>query len=217
MIARDTTATGAVSTGTSLVFSHTMGTGTAGIILVNLTITTGASFVVTTATYGGQALSKIIDTSEGAVEQIIYYLYAPPTGANNVIFDWTGTVVLASAVSASYLGASVPFPEVGVSSNKGLAGGGTGNVTVTTLTNNDWVIFMTSIKDGITQTPGANTIQNGGNSNGAWVWDTDAAVTPPGLLTQSASWNPNPRDFVATQFAMAPYNPSATGLIALIM
>ena len=79
------------------------------VLFVHTTLVGVAPGVVDFITYGGENLQKL-DHNEfidggNQQRQEVWYLFAPPTGANNIIVDWTGWGVI-NTTGVSWAGAS---------------------------------------------------------------------------------------------------------------
>lgn len=105
-IAFDTVNGGAsVNPGTSVSWTHTMGTGAHGLLLVAVFSTSGGSDDVTGATYDGVAMSLLGSRVQvpGDRWMSLWGLLAPATGANTVVVSASSSGVIAGS-SISYTG-----------------------------------------------------------------------------------------------------------------
>lgn len=203
-IARDASAQATTGSGSPRTWTHVMGSGSGGTLMVIVTFINVTSLSGVSATFNGVSMSGNNGVTQSGVDVIVQYvfiLYAPTVGSHTVSVSYSGTGGTVTGVSGSYTGMRSANPEVGFASGHG-SGTGTGNLGTTTSFDNDWVVFFTSIKDGLTQTGGANTV-GFINLDGSNMWDTNSPVTPPQSLNQSATWA-STRDWVVTSFAMAP-------------
>ena len=122
------------TSGTTLAWSHVVGSGTNRILMVGITIggnsTTGAVSTVTSVTYGSQALTLVPNTAISAanaeIRTEIWYLLAPNTGTNTI------TVTL-PAGARSITGGGVSYTGVDQTTPFGTAASATGVGTTASL------------------------------------------------------------------------------------
>lgn len=141
-----------VTSATSNTWSHTVASGKSNQILV-VSVDAGAS--ITGVTYGGQSLTSLGSvTYNGATETLsMWYLLAPPTGANNIIATASGTTFIIGT-SASYYGVaqSSIFGTLATNSGTGTASSN----TVTTTSAQQMVIDLVNNAAASTDTAGAS-------------------------------------------------------------
>lgn len=180
-IARDVAVSGGSVTATSLTYSHTT-SGSDRLLVVTYQSGTSADRI-TGITYGGVAMTKLGSSLQNTRFTGYYYLLNPSLGANNVVLTGSTSDVI-EAYSASYTGVNqTGNPEASTSNNNGLvnvAGGASLTSSVTTLSDNAWLIMSAwSFQDGISA--GANTTSFNGTNSG--FYDSNGAKSPPGSFS----------------------------------
>lgn len=153
-IAFDASTDGGSVSSTSLTYAHTC-TGSNGILFVGVY---GDATSITGATYAGVAMKLLSKrTSTSGPAGYVFQLVNPSTGANNVVVSASGTITIAS-MCASYTGANQSDIEdaLAVGTQDGVGSGSWTGPSITTITNNDWVLMFT-VKT-FTEAP---TAQNG--------------------------------------------------------
>ena len=125
-------------TGKSVTFSHTTPSGANRLLIVHGSCTTGTARV-TAVTYAGVSMTLGVE-SAGDSYQVIYYLVAPATGANDVVMTWNPAPTANRAIQAavSYSGVA-QTGSTGVTGTDGVAGTNT-SIAVTTQTANSWLV-----------------------------------------------------------------------------
>lgn len=197
-IAYDTSASGSADTQVSLTFSHTMSSASGGFlaVLINLdqTLTNG----VITVYYGGQAMTLATSVSSGSAPSsssyaYVYYLFDPPTGANNLVITCNTTYII-NALSVSYTGVR-PTTIDGHSSNV-LEAVSSYTGTLVTTHDQSWglVFTVTGIR---TVTPDTNLTSRAtfassyGLTEHLFAGDSNGAISPAGSCSQSATFSGN--------------------------
>ncbi len=152
---------------------------------------TPANMPITGITYGGQSLTKV-RADEGADDASkrteIWYLINPPLGTNTVEITYTGAIShFAAACAISLLGVDQSDP---VDAHAGATGSGiTASATVTTLTDNAWVVdAVCHLGNVLTASAGQasrSEQENLGSSSDAAGASTKGPVSPAGLVTMS--------------------------------
>lgn len=110
MITFDATSSSGGVTNSTITLSHTVGAGSNRILLVG--VKTPHTSGVTGVTYNGVALTKAFSNNGGGatgVNQEIWYLTAPSTGANDIVVSLASSV-LAYVGGASFFGAEQSSP-----------------------------------------------------------------------------------------------------------
>lgn len=195
---------------TSLTVAHTTSgsnrvlycVGTSGGGLVDIT--------TVTATYNSVSMTAIADvTVVGSRTHRWWRLVAPATGANNVVFSWSGNNYM-RAICSSYTGVDQTTPEDSVVTVDGSGGGTSSTFNVTTGATNDMVVDALVATNGITTvTAGASQTEvnqeiadgTGAGMNGiASSYEAGAAS-----VTMSWSWS----GFVS--YAGSAFNLNAAG------
>lgn len=204
-ISRDVTGKNA-SISSPLTWTHVMSATSGGFVMVNVGYQ-GNSPVPTglACTFGGVSMTLADTISQGSngVIQWAFYIFSPLTGSQTVSVTWSGANPSAvSGVSGSWIGVSSAGFDVGEASAHG-NGGGTGTISLTTVSDNCWVLFLDTVFNNPSQTGGTNTVYRD-NSNGTYIFDTNTVVHPAGSLTQSTTWIGAAQDWIAMQFAIQP-------------
>lgn len=215
-IAYDTSASGTTASGSSITHSHTMATGTAGIIFFFVHCQTLAS--ISSVTYNGDATTLLTSwTITGFSADryaAIYYRVAPDTGTHDVVTTFSGTTN-GSCQSVSYLGAlQSGIPDA-------LGSTGSGNVNNSTVSSSSpssvadlsWKIFWFLSATG---THSASTGSTGrtinlSNSGISSVFDSNSAITPAGTYSMEVSVSGS-TNYAYIMFTFAPFIYSHTQL-----
>lgn len=170
---------------TSLTFSHTC-TGTNRLIISNALVTTNVDRV-TGVTYAAASMTRQTRVSEtvGTNDEYMYYLIAPATGANDVVWSFDSSQTC-FASAASYTGvAQSGFPDA---SNTGTVTTGTSiTVSVTTVADNCWLVSGCINSPG-GLTAGTNTTNRNSPNSQEMLGDSNVAETPPGSFSQNYTW-----------------------------
>jgi len=146
------TATSTQGSASSFTWSHTT-TGSNRLLVVGVAIRDTGNPTVSSITYGGVGLTFIrADTLLGSVRSELWYLVGPASGSNNIV------VTLSSSANAA-MGA-VSLTGVEQSSPLDAHNGGTGtstapSTTVTTVSDNAWVIDNVAFRSTGTNAPTA--------------------------------------------------------------
>lgn len=190
------------TTDTTLTWSHTMSATANGILIVAVqaySLVTGTD-LVTGVTYNGVAMTRLATTVTG-IQPLdnanptlsnyfiyFYFLYAPSTGANNVVVTCSAAPGFGAfwGCSASYTGvAQSGFATASAKSRT--TGGADVTGTVTTTVDNSWVVMINGADDGPTCAAGTGTTKRVSNPTGTLnrgqvlnICDGNAAVTPAG-------------------------------------
>lgn len=159
-------------------------TNTAGnFVLVCFTLSAGDT--ATGVTYGGQSMtqwSKIFHTTNNA-ELYIYALPAAPTGSNNIVVTFTGGSKSLRVLALSYSGVLNSITPDAV--NTGTPANGVSMAgTVTTVTDNCWVVLFPYGNNSISATSGC--VPRSSASNPA-TFDNNSSKSPAGLVTETVN------------------------------
>jgi hypothetical protein len=170
-------------TGNSATASLTISGGaTQSIVLIAGECPAGTS--LSTVTYAGIGMIKSTGTIVGAsANGFLYYQLTPPTGTNNGIFTCTGAQGAAMAVSY-YTGVS-QFTPIEISSASHAGGVTTSSVTVTTITNNDWIVSGLLESGAATWSATSPLVKRSGaasGTGGAFIGDV-GPISPAGITT----------------------------------
>lgn len=196
----DTVSTALLGSVSSLTFSHTVNaTGANRVLIVRPWHWDGAGpKTVSTVTYGGQALTFAAGVTAFAANNEhrneIWYLINPPTGANNVIVTWSGSISAARAAAGAYVDTHQTTP-VGTAAN---ASGTTATPTVAVSSASgelviDLVNFYLNTAGAVTFGAGQTQefLLNQGVSNQSGGGSSEpgaASVTMSWTLPQSEQW-----------------------------
>lgn len=135
--------------GTSLTVSHTC-TGSNRALYAAISSGSGLTDVSTvTATYSGVSMDVLFtDTSVAGREIRVFRLVAPATGANDIVFSWSGNNFL-RAVAASFTGVDQSDPDDAQTAIDG-SGGGTSSSGDQSSTVGDMVMDALLVTNGVT-------------------------------------------------------------------
>jgi hypothetical protein len=176
---------GIVNPGTSLTFSHTVGTGDNRALLV-FDFNDTASNVVTGATYNGVAMTSVSNSFQISGDRYVncFYLLAPDTGTHNVVISASASKIIAGA-SVSYFGVkqSGQPDSYATGSNPGQT---SFSLATTTVADNAWCVLLTRT-GGENNTAGTGTVERVDSANGYGIFDSGAPVSPAGSKTLSTS------------------------------
>ena len=178
-----------VASGTSLTFSHTCA-GSNLMLVLGVAYQTASDDI--TATYNSVSMTKSAVTASGA-RDYIFTLFAPSTGANNIVISSSGAAATIQGMSASYTGVVQGNPEA---TNTGvIAAASSASLSITTIAANAWVVGSINIGDNQTAVD-----SNGGqtsrqvyeaNDNGESALDDKGPTATPGSVNIGWSWSPN--------------------------
>lgn len=171
----DASSSGEVLPGTSLTYSHTVGTGSDRLLLVGVQVETYG--LITGITYAGVAMTQLVAQNDGGIGFYLYGLLAPASGANNVAVSWDGSSKYVRAVSTSYTGVKqTGFPDATAQDS---ANGTSVPTTITTVAANTWIAGYTWYT-GSASISGYTTRVTGSNSQ---MFDSNAPIATPSANT----------------------------------
>lgn len=186
---------------------------------LNVTTTVGTqpdemlfAFVLTTlanpsATYNGIPMAPII-TQEGPDSRWItlFALPSAPQGTYSLVFSSTSSNAVFQAGASSYFGVAQTTRFDAISSTLISTTVNNMTSTITTVTNNDWVILGARI-NGSAMTAGASSTQRSLSGSGSTgIYDTNSAVTPPETVSMGVN-EATPGTAYSVQVAFAPFVP----------
>lgn len=183
-------------TGNSTVtLSHTNGSGSNRYLLVYTKLYhPGNGDYVSAVTYAGVSMTRFklqgrSDTSDEAITG--WYLANPATGTNNIVATLGGTdLQYFSMESASYTGVAQTAPEASNSGSE--APGSTSySLSVTTLTDNAWLVGYAFAGSGGVISAGTNTTFRSATSDDAHALDSNSDQTPTGSKSMAFSAGAN--------------------------
>src|SRR6266446_10378922 len=125
----DAAAGNKVTGATTNTWSHTVTTGQSNKILV---VAVDAGVAINSVTYGGQSLTQLASVTQLNNEFLqLWYLLAPPTGANNVVVT-VASATFIIGVSASYYNVAQTSTFGTAATNSGASGTSSTNTVTTT-------------------------------------------------------------------------------------
>jgi hypothetical protein len=175
----DNNLSASISSGSSQTVSFTVGSSSNSYLVVGIIIQGG--FTCTGVTYGGVSMTQLTSVSASGVTSgetnYLFGLASPASGANNIVASYSGTST--NAVSASsFAGAQSTTAVEG--SNTATGSSNPASVSVTTITNNDWLVGFARGQSNTTA--GTNTTIRGVATN-INMMDSNGAQTPPGSFS----------------------------------
>ena len=156
----DATSTGG-GTATAYSFNHTVTTRYPRILVVGVA-SRGPNEDVSTVTYAGLSLTKIIDSNFSGVNSEIWYIINPPTGTNSITVTHVGDMLTSDAGGISFYNAGI-FDKTYTNAQSGALG----TPTFTTSSNNQFGVHVYYKKGGTVTVPsGTETIVFAEDPNG---------------------------------------------------
>ena len=179
-----------------------------------------SSQTVTGVTYNSVAMTQLTTIQGNTAAETLYLwgLAAPTTGTNDIVVSVSGAGTLVVDV-ALYSGAQQTTAVEATSTNSGIDAT-SASVTVTTITDNDWLVgYFRSNSGSGAFTAGANTVVRGDAANGTrQMVDTGADQTPAGSkslnVTMALAANWSAMAFALKPTAAAPS--AATPILSLV-
>ncbi len=211
------TPTVAKGNGNSLNWTHTVAAGTNRLLIVGVSWRSDAGQSVSGVTYAGQAMTPVVEKSQPAaapatprVTVQIFRLVNPPVGTNSVSVTLSAAAqVVGGALGLSGVDQTTPIEAS--SSNAGRSK--KPNVSVTTLTNNAWVVDTVARVAVGTLTPNRTELWNivtdaggGGGGGGKRVGGAASRhgpVSPPAAVSMDWTWDAK-NDWAAAAVAIKP-------------
>jgi hypothetical protein len=144
-------------------------------------------------TYGGNSMTlghTKIDFGTGSDDLYFYYLVNPPTGSNNIVFDYTSND-RAQWSAVVYTGVDQTTPK-DASTGAGFSSGTEISSSLSSVADNCWHILCvcSNTSDFTAGTNFTSRCENNGNGS-IIVGDNNSAKTPAGSVTQSVTGNSN--------------------------
>lgn len=193
-------------TGTSCTYSYTV-TGS-NMLLVCMNMNYGTLPGTTTMSYNGQAMIPVgtqqyNNTGSNNATMDTFYVTGATPGAHNLVISTTNSMTNGFyAHCASYTGVKQTAPiDVSTQHNTTYPNSYSDSLSLTTVTDKDWIVGLWADVAGRAHTAGANTVVRTTDSQGA-VADGNAPVTPPGSSTITI--NTSNTGFLATGIAIKP-------------
>jgi hypothetical protein len=203
---------------TSLTWSHTTGAGNNRVLLVTVAWRDNST-TVSGVTYNSIALSKVGSTvlsTNGYVQFELWQLLAPPTGTFNVVVTRAGSArMAASALTLAGVDQTTPIEAT----NTAIGNSVTPSVSVTTVTNNAWVVDVLAFRredagagDVPTGTPGTGQterwsayVESGGTTSDIRdKGSTKGPIASAGATTMSWTLTGNPYEWAHLAASIKP-------------
>lgn len=176
-------------TATSLTYSHTCGTWSDRMLFV--WVSSGGGDLITGVTYAGASMTQVWKIKQWAWAWFtyLYALFAPATGANNIICSASSSTAW-NSMATSYTGVTQSNTMDATASSAISWAALNFSTTLTTIANNCWSICYT-INDTNIFASNSDTLRG---TNIWWnIFDSNSAITPAGskTMTQTVSWTGN--------------------------
>ncbi|MDH5318414.1 MAG: DUF4347 domain-containing protein, partial [Nitrospira sp.] len=177
-------ATASGTTASSLTWSHTVGAGSNGILIVDVSMYTTSGITVSSITYGGTALTYIGSDTSSKDHVEMWYLKAPETGTANIVVTLTGSTSIAAGAT-NFFGVDQTTSYGSLTTGNG---SGDPSITVASATG-ELVVDAVSDRDVDSESVGAGqtvllTNKAGTNASDAWV----GSSTEAGAASVTMSW-----------------------------
>ncbi len=176
--------TGASTSASSLTWSHTVGSGSNGILIVSIATRDSAGGTVSSITYGGTALTFIGADTSSKTHAELWYLKAPATGTANIVVNLTSAENFVAGAT-NFFGVNQTTPYGSVTTGNG---SGDPSLIVASATG-ELVVDAVADRDVDSETIGAGqtalwVTKNGTGSNDAWGGSSSEA----GAASVTMSW-----------------------------
>ncbi|MBI3155174.1 MAG: cadherin-like domain-containing protein, partial [Burkholderiales bacterium] len=169
----------------SLTWSHTVGSGNDRVLIVGVSMFDSGSNIVSSVTYGGQALTRIGQDSSSKTHAEMWMLTAPVEGTADIVVSLTKAVnVVAGATAYSGVDQSTPYSTVAT-------GNGSSDPTFTVASAaGELVVDIVADRDVDSETVGAGqtaqwVLKNGTASSDAW----GGSSSEQGAASVTMSWS----------------------------
>ena len=181
-------------TADTITVSHTVGSGSDRILLMTLLVRAPGGAAFGSLTVGGSstgvtdALTGPVQT--GSFDMYVYYLLAPPSGAQNIVWTTTGgdpALFLAGAVSLSGVDQSTPFDGVAlVEATQAFGGGPSISNSITPASDNAWTVDFVGHRNDADITPNqTGRVEHTANIGGSFV--STQGIQTAGPISPAAS------------------------------
>lgn len=193
--------------GTSLSWTHTTGAGLSnsiGVVLFNYSGTPSG------VTWNGVAMTLVLSYTSPA-NFYAYTILNPPAGAKSIVVSYSDSQAFHFGVSYVLSGAN-QFVTPDATGTNTAASGGTLAISLTTLNDNDQVLWLAYQNSASAITAGSGTTVDGGYlSTNSYYGHNTALTTPAGATAVNLATAGSPSQWVGIAVAIAPYlTPSAT-------
>lgn len=184
-IAYDNSSKGDQGSGATLTFSHTTGSGSNRLLLVQAHIAEGT---LNGITYNGVSLTSVANVTGGdmgTTRGVLFRLINPDTGTYNVVITQSSSNSIEGA-ALSYTGVHQTAPVNATHTSTALNTGTSRSVSVTSTVTDCWGVWCARDYAGGALTNGANTVlrQHGTTQFSSFVTDTNSAQAT-GVITQT--------------------------------
>lgn len=217
-ISFDASATGSVSSNTTLTFSHTVGAGSNRILWVAFLVNDAAPAAVSSVTYNGVAMTATVDSpfvEQATIYQHLFYLVAPASGAHNVVITMASSMSGINAHAVSYAGAKqTGVPDAHAT---GTGTGTTGTMTATTVADNSWLVGFFRNEAAGNGTAGGGTTQRTSIVGNSSFDDSGGAKTPAGSYSVTETFSNALWGAIGASFAPSVAAASTGGFLGTFM
>lgn len=178
---------------TSKTMAHTVSAGDNRLLIVLGQPNTvgGSSFSLTESSYNGTAMSSLPFISDGAHvgDFQVFYLIAPASGTNNIVFTSSVANNVRRLAATSYTGAAQDDTEILATDGVMTRAAGTANLAqnVTSTADNAWGWIGGGLPN--TLTSGTLGIVRTDETGSKSTIDTGSAITPAGAFTMNVSYS----------------------------
>lgn len=166
--------------------SFTVGAGANRMILVAVRTNSSSATPATGVTYNGVAMALVVFMQKGVGSNFLslslYALYAPASGANNVMITWGASYFVYAYNVVSYSGAAQSTPSNSASLVQTTSGSANAAMPITTLSNNSWAVIFLFDSFGGTISFTRGTLRQQVTSD-LGIGDSNGAITPAGTYT----------------------------------
>lgn len=185
-------------------------TATDGYLVVETLVeTTGGASAVT---FNGVSMTLLVGpqtTAIGSQKSYLWGLAAPTTGTNNIVVTKTGGLLVLDAVLYSGAQQTTPVEATNTTSGSGTSG----SISVTTLTDNAWLVGYFRGNGSGAFTAGSNTVVRTSAAEGTrQMVDTGVDQTPAG--SKSLNVTMASQSYTAMAFALKPAS-GATAFVSI--
>ena len=179
----------------------TVGSGSDRLLFVQLWYN-DTNGVPTSVAYAGVSMTQVLTTLNPAgVEKVsLWYLFAPASGANNIVVSFSGTTE-AMVSGVSYSGCAQSGMPDASTSGTGTSTNTTG--TVTTIADNCWAHMLLRTTGNGNSDAGGGTVRRTNGAGFTQSYDGNGAKTPAGSYSLNATHTSQPRAYLMVSFAPA--------------
>ena len=186
-IAYVATSQGRAISATSLTVSHTIASGSDRALITAVECQTGDN--ITGVTFNGTSMTQYVKVNSTVASfwNYLYVLAAPAVATANIVISASGSRTIIG-LSANYTDVNQTTP-LNVS-NSNIATSSSFTVSLTTTTDNSWLIGTARNNAAGTQSAGSSTTYRNNNSGdvGYQLYDSNGAKTPTGSYSLNVSF-----------------------------